>query len=249
VHYLNENTGWRPVNVKDLVGEIEVMPVMYVSLFGLIRYYIPISDSMFKLSAKNAKNISLVYRDIDEIEDIADIDGDGKVLNMEASVSDIYGGTMDITEVFDKPEGKLVHIELARVKPASYTGEEVKPVVTYRGKVLKEGKDYTLVKIYNEAADPEPVFKEPGKYTIMLFGEGNYRGYEEKDFYIVPPEEKLNRMLKNAEEDVAEAQLKVDLLSDSDSAKEVEAAYRQLVKAQQKLIEAEEMLILSNELL
>ena len=249
VHYLNENTGWRPVNVKDLVGEIEVMPVMYVSLFGLIRYYIPISDSMFKLSAKNAKNISLVYRDIDEIEDIADIDGDGKVLNMEASVSDIYGGTMDITEVFDKPEGKLVHIELARVKPASYTGEEVKPVVTYRGKVLKEGKDYTLVKIYNEAADPEPVFKEPGKYTIMLFGEGNYRGYEEKDFYIVPPEEKLNRMLKNAEEDVAEAQLRVDLLSDIDSAKEVEAAYRQLVKAQQKLIEAEEMLILSNELL
>lgn len=249
VHYLNENTGWRPVNVKDLVGEIEVMPVMYVSLFGLIRYYIPISDSMFKLSAKNAKNISLVYRDIDEIEDIADIDGDGKVLNMEASVSDIYGGTMDITEVFDKPEGKLVHIELARVKPASYTGEEVKPVVTYRGKVLKEGKDYTLVKIYNEAADPEPVFKEPGKYTIMLFGEGNYRGYEEKDFYIVPPEEKLNRMLKNAEEDVAEAQLRVDLLSDSDSAKEVESAYRQLVKAQQKLIEAEEMLILSKEIL
>jgi hypothetical protein len=229
--------------------EIEVMPVMYVSIFGLIRYYVPISNSTFKLSAKNAKNISLVYRDIDEIEDIADIDGDGKVLNMEASVSDIYGGTMDITEVFDKPEGKLVHIELARVKPASYTGEEVKPVVTYRGKVLKEGKDYTLVKIYNEAADPEPVFKEPGKYTIMLFGEGNYRGYEEKDFYIVPPEEKLNRMLKNAEEDVAEAQLRVDLLPDSDSAKEVESAYRQLVKAQQKLIEAEEMLILSKEIL
>ena len=172
-----------------------------------------------------------------------------QLLNTEASVSDIYGSGIDITEALDKPEGKLVHIELARVKPASYTGEEVKPVVTYRGKVLKEGKDYTLVKIYNEAADPEPVFKEPGKYTIMLFGEGNYRGYEEKDFYIVPPEEKLNRMLKNAEEDVAEAQLRVDLLSDSDGAKEVESAYRQLVKAQQKLIEAEEMLILSKEIL
>lgn len=249
VHYLNENTGWRPVNVKDLVGEIEVMPVMYVSLFGLIRYYIPISDSMFKLSAKNAKNISLVYRDIDEIEDIADIDGDGKVLNMEASVSDIYGGSMDITDVFDNPAGELVDIELARVTPAKYTGKEVKPAVTYRGKVLKEGKDYTLVKLYNEDADPEPVFKEPGKYTVMLFGEGDYRGYEEKDFYIIPPEEKLNRMLKNAEEDVAEAQLRVDLLSDSDSAKEVESAYRQLVKAQQKLIEAEEMLILGKEIL
>ena len=56
-------------------------------------------------------------------------------------------------------------------------------------------------------------------------------------------------MLKNAEEDVAEAQLRVDLLSDSDGAKEVESAYRQLVKAQQKLIEAEEMLILSKETL
>ena len=249
VHYLNENTGWRPVNVKDLVGEIEVMPVMYVSLFGLIRYYIPISDSTFKLSAKNAKNISLVYRDIDEIEDIADIDGDGKVLNMEASVSDIYGGSMDITDVFDNPAGELVDIELARVTPAKYTGKEVKPAVTYRGKVLKEGKDYTIVKLYNEDADPEPVFKEPGKYTVMLFGEGDYRGYEEKDFYIIPPEEKLNRMLKNAEEDVAEAQLRVDLMSDSDSAKEVESAYRQLVKAQQKLIEAEEMLILEKEIL
>ena len=112
-------------------------PVMYVSLFGLIRYYIPVSDSMFKLSAKNAKNISLVYRDIDEIEDIADIDGDGKVLNTEASVSDLYGSGIDITEALDNPAGKLVHIELARVKPSSYTGEEVKPVVTYRGKVLR----------------------------------------------------------------------------------------------------------------
>ena len=249
VHFLNENTGWRPVKVKDLVGEIEVMPVMYVSFFGLLRYYIPISDSMFKLSAKNARNISLVYRDIDEIKDIADADGDGVLLNTYAEVSDIYGGGIDITETLDKPDENLVHIELARVTPASYTGEEVKPVVTYRGKTLKEGKDYTLVKLYNEAADPEPVFKEPGKYTIMLFGEGNYRGYEEKDFYIVPPEEKLNRMLKNAEEDVAEAQLRVDLLSDSDSAKEVESAYRQLVKAQQKLIEAEEMLILSKEII
>ena len=93
------------------------------------------------------------------------------------------------------------------------------------------------------------MFRDAGKYTVYLFGEGDYRGYEEKNFYIIPPEEKLNRMLKNAEEDVDEAQLRVDLLSDSDSAKEVEAAYRQLVKAQQKLIEAEEMLILSNELL
>ena len=125
----------------------------------------------------------------------------------------------------------------------------MKPVVTYRGKVLKEGKDYTLMKLYNEDAEPEPVFRDAGKYTVYLFGEGDYRGYEEKNFYIIPPEEKLNRMLKNAEEDVDEAQLRVDLLSDSDSAKEVEAAYRQLVKAQRKLIEAEEMLILSNELL
>ena len=105
------------------------------------------------------------------------------------------------------------------------------------------------MKLYNEDAEPEPVFRDAGKYTVYLFGEGDYRGYEEKNFYIIPPEEKLNRMLKNAEEDVDEAQLRVDLLSDSDSAKEVEAAYRQLVKAQQKLIEAEEMLILSNELL
>ena len=56
-------------------------------------------------------------------------------------------------------------------------------------------------------------------------------------------------MLKNAEEDVDEAQMRVNLLSDSDSAKEVESAYRQLVKAQQKLIEAEEMLILGKEIL
>ena len=249
VYFLNENTGFRPVQVKDLVGEIEVMPVMYVSIFGLIRYYIPISESMFKLSAKNAKNISLVYRDIDEIEDIADTDGDGKVLNSEASIEDIYGSSIDITEALDKPEGELVDIELARVTPARYTGEEVTPKVTYGGKVLEEGKDYTLVKLYDENAEPEPVFKEAGKYTVMLFGEGDYRGYEEKDFYIVPPEEKLNRMLKNAEEDVDEAQLRVDLLSDSDSAKEVESAYRQLVKAQQKLIEAEEMLILSKDIL
>ncbi len=182
-------------------------------------------------------------------EDIADSDGDGKMLNSSATVDDIYGGGIDITEAFEKPEGELVSIELARVTPMRYTGEEVRPVVTYRGKVLEEGKDYTILKLYNEAQDPEPVFREPGKYTIMLFGEGDYRGYEEKNFYIIPPEEKLNRMLKNAEEDVEEARMRVELMSDDESAEAVKSVYRQLVKAQQKLIEAEEMLILSNELL
>ena len=222
---------------------------MYVSIFGLLRYYVPISDSTFRLSAKNAKNISLVYRDIDEIEDIADTDGDGKVLNSDASVGDIYGYVSDITEALDTPAAELVDIELARVEPSRYTGEEVKPVVTYNGKILEEGKDYTLMKLYNEDAEPEPEFRNAGKYTVYLFGEGDYRGYEEKSFYIIPPEEKLNRMLKNAQDDVAEAQLRVDLLSASDSAKEVESAYQQLVKAQQKLIEAEEMLILGKEIL
>ena len=249
VYFLNENTGFRPVKVKDLVGEIEVMPVLYVSFFGLLRYYVPISNSTFKLSAKNAKNISLSYRDIAEIEDIADADGDGKVLNTEASVTDIYGASIEITEELDNPEKELADIELARVTPASYTGEEIEPQVTYGGKVLKKGKDYTCVTIYNEEEEFEPVFKEPGKYTIYLFGEGDFRGYDQKNFYIIPPEEKLDRMLKNAEEEVDEAQLRVDLLSDGDSAEEVKAAYRQLIKAQQKLIEAEEMLILKNEIL
>ncbi len=171
------------------------------------------------------------------------------MLNSSATVEDIYGAGIDITEAFDKPEGELVSIELARVTPMRYTGEEIRPVVTYRGKVLEEGKDYTLLKLYNEEQDPEPVFREPGKYTVMLFGEGDYRGYEEKNFYIIPPEEKLNRMLKNAEEDVEEARMRVELMSDDESPEAVKSAYRQLVKAQQKLIEAEEMLILSNELL
>ena len=249
VLFLNENTGFRPVKVKNLVGEIEVMPVMYVSIFGLIRYYIPISESTFKLSAQNAKNISLTYTDISGISDIADTDGDGKVLNTEASVSDIYGCSIDITEALDNPEKELADIELARVMPASYTGEEVKPVVTYDGKVLEEGKDYTYEIVYNQNAEPEPVFKAAGKYTIYLFGEGDYRGYDEKSFYIIPPEEKLNRMLKNAQEEVEEAQLRVNLMSDDDSTEEVKAAYRQLTRAQQKLIEAEEMLILKNEIL
>jgi hypothetical protein len=56
-------------------------------------------------------------------------------------------------------------------------------------------------------------------------------------------------MLKNAEEDVEEARMRMELMSDDESPEAVKSAYRQLVKAQQKLIEAEEMLILSNELL
>lgn len=59
----------------------------------------------------------------------------------------------------------------------------------------------------------------------------------------------MNRMLKNAEEDVEEAQLRVDLMSEDESPEAVKSAYRQLVKAQQKLIEAEEMLILSHDIL
>lgn len=56
------------------------------------------------------------------------------------------------------------------------------------------------------------------------------------------------RMLKNAEEDVVEAQKRVDLLGGNENPEAVRSAYYQLVKAQQKLIEVEEMLILLNEL-
>ena len=249
LYFLNEDTGFRPTRIQDLVGELEVMPVMYVSVMGMLRYYIPISSSTFMLSADKAKDISLVYTDIEDIEDIADADGDGVMLHSQASINDIYGYETDITDKLDNPEGLLISIELARVTPMRYTGEELKPQVTYEGKVLEEGKDYTLYKLYNEDADPEPEFIEPGKYTIMLFGEGDYRGYEEKSFYIIPSEEKLLRMLKNAQDALAQAQLKVDLLPEDADAETVVAAYRQLIKAQQKLLEAEEMLILSKEIL
>ena len=59
VYFLDQNTGWRPVKVEDLQGELEVMPINYINIFGLIQFYIPISESTFTLSADNASSIKI----------------------------------------------------------------------------------------------------------------------------------------------------------------------------------------------
>ena len=70
--------------------------------------------------------------------------------------------------------------DIADIKDANYTGEEVKPKpdVTFNGQKLVEGKDYTATYSDNTAV---------GTATVAISGEGNFTGTASATFKIVTP--------------------------------------------------------------
>ena len=138
-----ENTGMRPINPQELTEPLTLEPALMATFMRNTRFYLPVSESPVVVSAENADSISLDYVDISEIPDIRDSDGDGEVINSTFAVRDIYGAEFDITDKVAGAEDTLVHIEMAEVQPAVYTGEKLAPVLVYNGETLTEGTDYT----------------------------------------------------------------------------------------------------------
>ena len=246
VWFVDPDAGPVKVELQDLTGKYTVMPILWVRPFMGPDYYAPISESPFTLSAGNAGDISLKYMDVDQIGDIGDVDGDGRVLNSTVTITDIYGYKVSVSD--------RVHIKKARIKPGIYTGEELVPEVVYQGRTLKADVDYILSVNGHYDWDAGhmvyPELIEPGDYLVCLDGINRYYG-ESRDikFSIVLPEEEAERLVEAAKEDLAAAQKAVSELTAESSMADVVDAMKRLATAQQQLTDAQEALARTRDIL
>ena len=86
-----------------------------------------------------------------------------------------FNGTRTVSFTIDK--ASLKDVSVKGLSPVTYTGELVKPIlaVTYNGRVLKFGSDYTVKLANNKAV---------GTATLVLKGAGNFQGTVNKTFRI-----------------------------------------------------------------
>ena len=123
-------------------------------------------------------------RSIDEIDDVADTDGDGKAVYEEYVVRDMYHHDFKITDTVkaaDVAEDKLYNIDLCSVESVVYNGQKQGPKVVYDGKTLQEGVDYT----WKDWGDSGSCV-EPGEYEVTLFGKGRFAGNVQVRYTIKP---------------------------------------------------------------
>ena len=113
LYFKQDAGGYRDISVSELVGELELTPLVDVDLF-LFSLPFPISETSFRLSADTAKDISLVYTDVKNISDIGDITGDGKSLTTQVVIRNVYGYEMDISDLVAEADNN--------VKPAPRPG-------------------------------------------------------------------------------------------------------------------------------
>ena len=227
VYFKPEGGGTRCVETGDLTEELEVLSAIYATSFmGDDTYYIPVSGSSFTVTADNWESITCDMVPVSRINDIQDVDGDGREFYSTVSVTDIYRSSIDITDILNDPAEELTSIELVRVRPEAANGKERVPVVTYKGKTLKEGTDYTWQKLPST-----DVYVEAGEYMVHLEGKGRFSGRTNKDFCIVSSEEEL------AETYLSEAQ---ELALKAENFFDVRNSYkaRQVFNAQNALADA-----------
>ena len=239
VWFVDIDAGPVKVELQDLTGKLTVMPILWIRPFMGSDIYAPISRSPLTLSADNAGDISLKYLDANQIGDIGDVDGDGRVLDSTVIITDIYGYGVKVSD--------RIHIRKARVKPGIYTGKELTPEVIYQGRTLRAGVDYILTVNGHYDFDTgqmvTPKLIEPGDYLVSLDGINRFYG-EARDvrFSIVLPEEEAEHLVEEAKAVLAEAQAAVAGLTGESSMDDVVAAMQQLAAAQQQLTDAQEAL-------
>ena len=233
--------GFRPIKVSDLTDPCTISLCMSVTINEIWQhptFFLPTSETTFELNADNAKNVSLDYTDIKDIKDITDTDGDGEVYRSRFTIKDIYGNYIDISDIVNNADETVVGIDLARVKPAVYTGEKQKPELVYHGETLVEGKDYTW-EFYRE---PERDMIDIDHYRLQFKGMGRYCGYAVRVFNIILSEDAANQMIIQAEEELRLANQALAAAVASDDHAGLREAYDRLVNAQNALVEAQDAL-------
>ena len=196
--YLRDDEGnARIIKASDLQVDMELIPALYIDS-GLSSTILPASLSSVTVSPNNIDSIELVYTDMSNIGDIQDVDGDGDAVNYKYAVSDIYGASVDISQKVNNPEGSLIDIRLAKVEPATYTGEELVPTLTYDGRTLVEGVDY-----FWEKDNDDEAFVLPGEYGITVYGYGDFVDMLIGTFVIEPAGEGSVPLFERLSGDVA----------------------------------------------
>ncbi len=121
-----------------------------------------------------------------------------------------YSYKDNITEKLPAPVATKTSISKATAKfsatAVSYTGKSKMPklTVTYGGKTLVKGKDYTV---------SGKNCKNPGKATITITGIGNYTGTKTMNFYIVPKKPTMTKATSTTKKKISLA-WKRDSLAD-----------------------------------
>lgn len=228
----NTPIGERTINPKDLKGTLNIMPALDYEIFDEGTVHVPTSDTRFILSADTAKKITLDKVAMGSITDIRDTDGDGTVLDSCIIIKDMYDNTLDISELAKKQTEEVVDIDMAQITHKEYEeGKHQTVEVTYRGKALEEGVDYTW-----KSVETGNEFEESGEYLIVLYGKGKFVGTALKSFYIYISEEKIEEMLLDSFVEIKTAKEKLDAAIESGSDDEIKAAYDALVNAQGNMI-------------
>ena len=239
IYFMHSDMGPVQIMAEDLVQELTIMPILYIRTM-FYNYYAPISQSAFTVSADNAASIRLEYMDVDYIEDIADTDGDGRVLDSSITITDIYGNSLTVTD--------RIPIRKVSVRPAVYTGEELVPEIYYLGETLREYVDYVWYK--NEYYDPDKGtyvaqdFIEPGTYNINIFGKGRFQGMFYDAVFTIAEDEATAQTLiiSQAKADLERAQSDLRSAIELGSHQLLNNAYENIVKAQNALARAQEQL-------
>ena len=175
----------RPMLVSDLKKAFNDLQTVYRIEYLNYHLQFPLSNTKFNFSADIAKDIKLVKVDIDELNDIADIDGDGQKIRKRIVVKDMYNNSIDISDKVsdadDDTENFLYNIDVVDVLPVVYNGKAQGPKLEHNGKVLQEGVDYTLNWSYD--------FGEcinVGICDVMLIGKGKYADWKNVRYTIIP---------------------------------------------------------------
>ena len=95
-----------------------------------------------------------------------------------------YNGT--ITKTFKIKKRKIGKTKIKISKKVTYTGKKAKPriKITYGGKTLKRGTDYTVV----------CRSKKVGKAKVTIKGKGNFSGKKLKSFKIIPDKFRIKKV-------------------------------------------------------
>ena len=172
------------LNNKVFEGEIlQTAQYATLDLFGFDWYlYEPISKGFAISPEEENWGMKLVMTKMEDIQDLKGLNVDYTSL-----VTDLYDYDYNIGNALKEADRSAADGRLARsIETASYTveeivydGEEHKPQVTvsYGGTELKIHEDYDVL---------TEKYTEPGTYKAILFGKGDYMGYQMITFEIKP---------------------------------------------------------------
>ena len=177
--------GDRRVPLSDKSLDNCKMCTAYCQFVDLGFMYFPVFVKLcepFELTAEKDRGLSLALTPIADIRDL-----NGKELSYEGVITDIYDYEHNIDPVLQaaNASGEMIpSIEMAEITAAPITADGARHMpeftVNYGGKILEKETDYNVM------AEAQT---EPGEYKAVIYGMGDYVGYQMVTFTVDPGNE------------------------------------------------------------